>query len=79
MSVRAKFKVYSVTKRQDAWDVNLQAVSSGSKENESFWRWTPAGEIRLSTINPGAVEQFEPGAEFYIDFTKALPAPPKES
>ncbi len=41
-------------------------------ENNIFWQASPSGEIRLGTINPAAWEQFELGAEFYIDFTRAL-------
>jgi hypothetical protein len=38
-------------------------------ENTKFWNATPAGEIRLGTINPEAWSAFELGAEVYVDFT----------
>lgn len=42
-------------------------------ENRKFWDASPAGEIKLGTINPAAWEQFELGGEYYIDFTLAGP------
>jgi hypothetical protein len=40
-------------------------------ENHSFWRSTPTGMIDMSITNPAAFEQFEDGAEYYIDFDRA--------
>lgn len=40
-------------------------------ENTKFWQATPSGEIRLGCANLAAVEKFELGAEFYVDFTPA--------
>jgi hypothetical protein len=40
-------------------------------ENTKFWNATPAGEIRLGTINPEAWSAFELGKEVYVDFTPA--------
>lgn len=40
-------------------------------ENKKFWDASPAGEIRLGTVNPGAWRQFELGKEYYVDFTPA--------
>lgn len=74
--VRAKFYVGSnvpnnATREEDKGNtITLYAVTSGSKENEEFYKWTPSGNIILSTINPNAAEQFEVGREFYVDFTK---------
>lgn len=41
-------------------------VVSGSKENESFFRWTPSGKLKFTSHNEAA---FEPGKEYYIDIT----------
>ncbi len=71
MSVRAKFRVESVTKFENGNSVKLTPVTSGSEENESFFHYTPFGTIEIGTINEGAASQFTPGAEFYVDFTKA--------
>ena len=71
MTVRAKFKVESVTHDSNGHSVKLIPVSSGSAENESFFKWTPWGEIKIGTINSGAAKEFAPGKQFYVDFTEA--------
>ena len=72
MSVRAKFKVISVTDCGDGKkSIALSAVTSGSPENEQFFQWTPSAAINMATINAEAAKQFEVGAEFYVDFTLA--------
>lgn len=40
-------------------------------ENTKFWQATPSGELRLGTVNAAAAAEFELGAEYYIDFSKA--------
>lgn len=40
-------------------------------ENTKFWEASPSGSLTLGTVNAAAVAQFELGAEYYIDFTKA--------
>ena len=69
--VRAKFCCRAVTDYGAQVDVELVAVTGGSDENKTFWRFTPAGNIKLSTVNKAAAEQFKPGQEFYVDFTPA--------
>lgn len=72
MSIRAKFKVQSVTETEGGLkSVKLFPVTSGSPENAEFFKWTPSGAIDMGTINPVAAEQFKPGTEFYVDFTPA--------
>lgn len=74
MTVRAKFRVNSVTEQEGGLkSIILSPVTQGSKENESFFKWTPSGNIHLGVLNPAASEQFTPGQEFYVDFTKANP------
>lgn len=77
MAVRAKFRVQRVSRHDYGWgdqvEVTLGPVVSSdpNSENKAFWEKTPAGEIRLTTVNETAAAQFEPGAEFYVDFTRA--------
>ncbi len=78
MTVRAKFKVTSTTQREH-WDsqkghiheIELYPVTNGSPENEAFYAVTPAGVVKLQTVNHDAGTQFELGAEYYLDFTRA--------
>lgn len=74
MSVKAKFKVESVTDFGPSMgkQVRLRAVSDdGIPENQRYHKYTPSGEITLSIDNPSAADQFIPGKAFYVDFTSA--------
>lgn len=70
--VRAKFVVVDLIEEggENARTVVMRPVyGDGQTENAEFWRYTPAGEIRLSTVNEAAWSQFTPGQECYVDFT----------
>lgn len=73
--MRAKFKVNSVTAfERGQLEVKLVAVSGGSPENQSFNKYTPYGELKFmidNPDNPQATAFFEPGEEYFIDFSKA--------
>lgn len=75
MNVRAKFKV--VEKHDQLQDgktvgsVKLRPVYTGSPENDSFFKWTPAGEINLSIVNEAAFLALRLEEEYYVDFTPA--------
>jgi len=69
MKVRAKFYVDRVEPTTEGGEVVLYPVVGGSAENDSFYKYTPAGSIHLSTINESAIEQFEVGGQYYVDFT----------
>ena len=68
---RAKFKVEEVTQSTQGHSVRLTPVTGGSPENESFFKWTPWGDIKIGTINAEAAANFTPGKQFYVDFTPA--------
>ena len=51
--------------------VYLHPVYSGSKENEEFFSATPGGNVVLHILNERAIEQFEQGKEYYLDFVRA--------
>jgi len=38
-------------------------------ENVRFTQATPWGEIRMGIDNPAAMERFEVGRQYYVDFT----------
>lgn len=75
--IKAKFKCTSITitKSYDGlvYDYKFSAVTSGSKENETFWKWTPSGSISLSSIRS---DLFEIDKEYYVDFALFVPLPP---
>lgn len=78
MTVRAKFKVQSITQSAGwgaspvrVFTVRLTPVVGGSEENKSFYAATPTGSIELGCTNEGVGEQFAIGQDFYVDFTPA--------
>lgn len=77
MVVRAKFVVDEVTSTHNGAEelrtIILSPVTrdTNNAENSEFWKWTPSGKIEMSVLNLKAAEQFELGAEYYVDFTKA--------
>lgn len=72
MNVRAKFEVVEKTESNNAcFTVKLFPVTGSSPENESFYKYTPAGLIELSTINEDAAAALEVGKQYYVDFTPA--------
>lgn len=77
MSVRAKFRVQTVTDHfvaspdEVSKTVILNAVTRDDDAAEDFWKYTPAGNINITIQNPTAAEPFVPGKSFYVDFTEA--------
>lgn len=72
--VRAKFKVTGKERIQEGDDgmtIQLHPVYTGSLENQEFYKWTPGGNISMSTVNAKAAEYFVVGREYYVDFTEA--------
>jgi hypothetical protein len=68
--MRTKFQLWEITKTAGFDGVNLtfRPVMNGCEENKSFSKYTPSGEIKLCVSNPNAVEGFEVGQEYFVDF-----------
>lgn len=71
MSVRCKF----VCSFKEGQSVHFSPVYSGSEENKKFFQATPGGQIAFYTVNESALNQFEQGKEYYVDFTPAEGTP----
>ena len=84
--MRAKFKVRSVTHRNDspsepdkktAEEVQFFAVTEkpfdadGFSEDNLFAKWTPSGELKITITNPNLFGFHVVGEKYYLDFTKA--------
>lgn len=69
MDVVAKFVCESI--KDNA--VKLRAVydPNPDSENGAFFKYTPWGEINMGIINDAALEEFEVGAEYLVNFKKA--------
>ncbi len=70
MSVRAKFFVQSIERTTSSTTVKLSAVCRGN-DNKEWSAYTPAGQISMVIKNELASSQFEPGEEFFVDFSPA--------
>jgi hypothetical protein len=71
-NVRAKFVCNGVDDKPEyeQKSASFSPVTTGSEENKSFAKYTPAGSIQLSISNETpAANFFEPGKEYYVDFT----------
>lgn len=53
--------------------VQLSAVKDEDpqSENGKFWQATPMGTVSLTINNPRGAEVFEPGQDYYVDFSPA--------
>lgn len=69
--VRAKFKVTDIQPAGEGFSISLMTVSSGSSENDEFFKLTPAGNVTMAVVSEEVAKQFEVGKEFYVDFTPA--------
>lgn len=73
MTVRAKFRVHCVVPSGNGFRIDMSPVydSNPESENGRFYQATPWGQITMGTVNAAAAEQFQNGAEFFVDFTPA--------
>jgi len=72
--VRAKFVCDELTRYNGGGGkVILKAVydPDENSENGKFFEYTPSGEIDLSIVSESALNEFEAGKEYFIDFNEA--------
>lgn len=73
--MRAKFTVRSVLKRPGSVEIDAEPVKDdGIPENRSFNTYTPSGSLKMTVCNPAALDYFQPGECFYLDFSKVDPS-----
>ena len=63
-TVRAKF----VVRANEDGKVELEPVTGGNAENESFFDYTPWGKLEMGIVNPAAADFFTVGREVYLNF-----------
>jgi hypothetical protein len=69
--VRAKFKCISRTETEGGWEVQLKPVTASNTphtENDTFFKWTPYGELKMGLLSNETAMMFVVGTEFYLDF-----------
>lgn len=43
--------------------------ADGTDEDNTFAKWSPSGEFKLTITNPALYGKIKPGQHFYVDFT----------
>ncbi len=78
MKVRAKFKVFSVERCKDPqpnadWaQVRMEAAyNDGDPANAEWSKYTPSATLTMCITNPSAIDAFEAGKFYFLDFTPA--------
>jgi hypothetical protein len=78
MKVRAKFKVFNIEHSKDprpseVWArVDMQAAyNDGDPGNAEWSKYTPSASCSMHITNPGAIDAFEVGKFYFVDFTPA--------
>lgn len=69
--VRAKVVCEGIDGNAVKFRTVYEPDASKDTENARFTQATPWGEIRMGIDNPKALEQFQPGTEYYVDFHPA--------
>lgn len=71
MTVRAKVTCESISNNTVKFRTVYEPDEQKNKENASFTKATPWGEILMGIDNPTALEQFQVGKYYYVDFNLA--------
>lgn len=82
--MRAKFQLGTVTQNigpsGDIQSVQIGAFPvtgnapfgpNGESEDNTYARYSPSGELKLTITNPELFGKFKPGQKFYLNFTEA--------
>jgi mannose-6-phosphate isomerase-like protein (cupin superfamily) len=76
--MRAKVKVTTVSAHETCEEVIMHPVSSGVfdshgvSEDNTFAKYTPSGEVKLTINNPDLIGKIKPGQTYYVDFTQRV-------
>ena len=81
--MRAKLRLNTVTRHAHSEVLEFSAVAAnaypadGSDENNTYAKFSPSADLKLTVANPALLGQFNPGATYYLDFTPAAQATDK--
>ena len=68
MTARCKVTCTAVTQDVAGYNYQFNFVTSGSDENEKFFKYTPCGKFEFGCTEE---RKFEPGKEYYVDISPA--------
>lgn len=70
MTTRTKFIVTNINNYIGGLEITMGAVTTG-EHDKSFWKYTPAGSIKVSLTNDAsAAAMFEVGKQYHVDFSR---------
>ena len=76
--MRAKLKISNIEPYDGGENLSFHAVGksepydeNGSDENNTYARFTPMADLKISVNNPNLLGKFKIGQEFYVDFIPA--------
>lgn len=75
--MRAKMQVQKVERFAGCDSITCNAVAAksypvdGSDEDNTYAKFSPMGELKLTIANPALLGKIQPGTKFYLDFTEA--------
>ncbi|TPI39322.1 hypothetical protein FJW07_14190 [Mesorhizobium sp. B3-1-9] len=79
--MRAKMRITAVTPYPAEGDASQETLqfyavakdgpypSDGSDEDNSYAKFSPSGELKLTVANPALIGKYKQGDTFYVDFT----------
>jgi hypothetical protein len=70
--MKCKVRLDKITRTASGYELTYLPVTSGSQENQTFFKYTPYGQIHLGTINENVVRDLERGKDYYVVFTEAM-------
>ena len=71
MTVRAKVNCDTIEGNAVTFSTVYEPDAAKDTENARFTQATPWGSIKMGIDNPKALEQFQPGKSYYVDFHPA--------
>lgn len=80
MKMRAKLKIGNIVKDFPGQEtLHFHGVSKcsgypadGSDEDNTYAKFSPCADLKLTIANPALIGKFEIGQTFYVDFTPAV-------
>lgn len=71
-TIKAKFKCTEVrTPTETSEQVKFGVVTTGSKENETFSKFTPSGSLDLTITNEELLGHFKVDKEYFVNIVEA--------
>lgn len=80
MNIRCKLYIESIKQygqngQVTQEEVQFRAITSGKKnsddvdEDNTFSKYTPSADFRMTVTNPALIGTFKPGQKYYVDMT----------